>query len=91
MQLPPRTRDSGVDQFAREHAAVAGGEQQPDFFELRALGLVHGHGEGAVVRGQRGVMEGARRIGGVAGEPDHDGAAGVAREDVMSPLNRRWR
>lgn len=82
MQLPPRAGNAGVDQFARQHAAVAGGQQQPDFVELRPLCFVHGHRKGAVVRRQRGGVERARGVGGVAREPGQYGAVSIAEANA---------
>src|SRR3546814_1628172 len=69
VQPAPRTGDGGIDQFAREDAVVAAGEEKPDVVEFAALGLVHGGGEGGVVLRQL-----ARRPGGelaVLLAPDH--------------------
>src|SRR3546814_19278032 len=49
VQPAPRTGDGGIDQFAREDAVVAAGEEKPDVVEFAALGLGHGGGEGGVV------------------------------------------
>lgn len=82
MQHAARTRDRGVEQFAAEHAAVGAGELQPDFVELAALRLVHGHGEGGFVRGERGGVEGADRVAAGAGEPGQGRAFGIRQADA---------
>lgn len=70
--------DAGVEQFAAEHSGVAGGQLQPDGVELAALGLVHGHGEGAFVGGQGGRVEAAHLAVAVAFEPGDQRALGTA-------------
>src|SRR3546814_5482874 len=67
--FPSGSSDAGVYQLSRQHAAVVRRQQQPHLVELRALGLVHGHGEGAVVLREGGGMEDTRDVRGVAGEP----------------------
>jgi hypothetical protein len=59
MQRGTGAGEAGVEQLAAEHAGVHARQLQPDLVELAALGLVHGGGEGGLVRGQRGGVEGA--------------------------------
>src|SRR3546814_11668244 len=59
-EFPSGASDAGVYQLSRQHAAVVRRQQQPHLVELRALGLVHGHGEGAVVLRERSEE---RRVG----------------------------
>src|SRR3546814_20025154 len=62
VQPAPRTGDGGIDQFAREDAVVAAGEEKPDVVEFAALGLVD---RTRVVRGKSGSVRldpGVRRI-----------------------------
>ncbi|MNR02967.1 hypothetical protein D3C85_1188420 [compost metagenome] len=56
--------DAGVEQAAAQQRAGLLGQDQQHLAELRALALVHGHGEGAVVAGQARRGEGA--VAGVA-------------------------
>ncbi len=75
MQAISRAGDAGVQQLATEHAVVAAWQLQPDLVELRALRLVHGHREGALVQRQCRRVEGARVGRVVAGEPGTNAAA----------------
>src|SRR3546814_7685505 len=81
-EFPSGASDAGVYQLSRQHAAVVRRQQQPHLVELRALGLVHGHGEGAVVLREGGGMEDRRDVRGVAGEPGEDGAVFAAQADA---------
>src|SRR3546814_18229890 len=62
---------------------------QPHLVELAALGLVHGHRERTVVRGQCGGVGRARVARVVAGEPRHQRAALVAQADADRSEERR--